>query len=390
MDVRKFSVKLDAEHITLFSTPGLPEWDSISPSVFLLAKCCHLHPADWVLLLGYDLGAFSVYLARLFPHIHLSIIDQNITALEICRQTISVNGIAQDSVNILDTVELPPELHERQDAVFMLIPKGRLLSRRWLVQALHALKPEGHLYLAGSNRAGIHSIIKDAGQLFDNGQVLAYKKGNRVALCKRPPSTESLPDWASLPGVAPHSWVEFHVTISGNTLTIHSLPGVFSHDHIDEGTGLLLANLQIPQGARVLDVGCGYGIIGFLAAMHGTSLVHLVDNNLLAVAACRETMALNHLNNVEVFCGDLLDPVQGTKYDLILSNPPFHAGQEVNYQIAQAMIRQSFQALMPGGQLVIVANRFIRYERLIHGIFGNASVLAESGKFRLLSGFKSS
>jgi 16S rRNA (guanine1207-N2)-methyltransferase len=390
MDIRKFSVRLADEQITVFSTLGLAEWHIIAPSVTLLAKCSDLQSANQVLLLGCDLGALSVHIARLFPQPHLTIIDQNFTALEMCRQTLAANGIELGSVNILAAIELPPDLQGSLDAVLMLIPKGRSLSRRWLLQALHALKSAGHLYLAGSNRAGIQSIIKDAGQLFGNGRVLAYKKGNRVAEYTRQPFGEPTLDWVSFPGVAPHTWVEFPVTLAGRTLTIHSLPGIFSYDHVDEGTGLLLANLHIPEGARVLDVGCGYGIIGCSAAIQGASLVHLVDNNLLAVAACRESLALNHITNAEVFCGDLLDPLSQHRYDLILSNPPFHSGHAIDYQIAQAMIRQSYQALSPGGQLVIVANRFIRYEHLIEDVYGNVSILAKSGKFHLLSGLKSS
>jgi len=92
--------------------------------------------------------------------------------------------------------------------------------------------------------------------------------------------------------------------------------------------------------------------------------------------------------NTTVLAGDLLGSVGSNKYDLILSNPPFHAGQAVDFQIAGAMIRQSYQALNPDGQITIVANRFIPYDRLINEIFGNVSCLIESGRFHVLSGKK--
>ena len=66
--------------------------------------------------------------------------------------------------------------------------------------------------------------------------------------------------------------------------------------------------VQIPPGAKVLDAGCGYGIIGLFAAVEGAGLVHLVDNNLLAVEACRETLSVNGIKNAEVSAGDLLNP----------------------------------------------------------------------------------
>jgi 16S rRNA (guanine1207-N2)-methyltransferase len=390
MDVRKLSVSLGDEQIELLSTPGLPEWEDLSPSINLLVKYSKLQSAENILLMGCDLGSLCVYLRRFFPAVSLAVHDLNATALEICRRTLSANGISQTSVNILESAELPTTLEDTQDVVFLIAPKGRVLSRRWLVQAMHALKLGGRLFLVGANSAGIRSIIKDAGQLFGGGSLLAYKKGHRVAEFTRPSTTRPLPDWASFPGIAPHTWVEFPVTVFDQELTIRSLPGVFSYDHLDEGTALLLAHMQVPAGTRVVDIGCGYGIIGLSATIHGASLVHLVDNNLLAVASTRASLAVNHMPTAEVFCGDLLDPLSQYVYDLILSNPPFHRGHAVDYQIAEAMIRQSFHALHPGGRLVIVANRFIRYQRLIQDIFANVSILAESPKFHLLSGIKSS
>jgi 16S rRNA (guanine1207-N2)-methyltransferase len=138
-----------------------------------------------------------------------------------------------------------------------------------------------------------------------------------------------------------------------------------------------------------LDIGCGYGIIGLFAAVHGATWVDFVDTDLLAIASCKETLTLNRIKNVSIFTGDLLDPIGSNKYDLILSNPPFHAGQGVDYQIAKAMIRQAYHALNTGGRIIIVANRFIRYDHQIQQVFGNISYLAETGKFHVLSGVKS-
>ena len=45
-------------------------------------------------------------------------------------------------------------------------------------------------------------------------------------------------------------------------LRIFSLPGVFSANELDNGTSLLLSTLTSPIQGKVLDVGCGAGVIG--------------------------------------------------------------------------------------------------------------------------------
>jgi 16S rRNA (guanine1207-N2)-methyltransferase len=389
-DTLNMLVKICKEQIEIVTRPGLPAWDLVSPSVQLLAEYGRINPADSVLLFGCHIGALGAYLARLLPKIQLTITDDNFNSLEVAKQTLLVNSIPLESVSILPEIDLPSELDHKWDEVFIQIPKGRAFTRRWLVQAYNALVIGGTLYLAGSNNSGIQSVIKDAQELYGSGRVLAYKKGNRIAQFTKGTGDELIPAWANAPGIAPHTWVEFSIHLSPHTFLIQSLPGIFSFDHLDAGTEMLLSVTRVPQGAKVLDVGCGYGIIGLYAAVNSAGLVHLVDNNLLAVAASRETLARNHINNAEVFAGDLLNPVFPNKYDLILSNPPFHTGHAVDYQIAETMISQSYQALSPGGQMIIVANRFIRYNHLIQATFGNLSILQESGKFHVLSGLKSS
>lgn len=385
--VRHLSVDLVDGPIEVVTKLGLPDWALISPSTQLLADCISVNPNDSVLLYGCHQGVLAVHLARNLSNGQLSITDIDYSALELTRMTLAANHV--NSVSILTDIDLPQKLHQKFNTLIIQIPKGRALTRRWLLQAYNALILGGKLYIAGSNMSGIQSVIKDAHGLFANGRILAYKKGNRVAQFIKQSTQAPFLNWVQVPGLASGTWNEFSITVSTHTFCIRSLPGVFSYNHLDEGTNMLLSVIRVPPGARVLDVGCGYGILGVYAAIEGAGIVHLIDNNLLAVASSRETITLNRIANAEVYAGDLLDPIGSDKYDLILSNPPFHTGHAVNYQIAQAMIDQSYQALNPEGQLIIVANRFIRYDHLIESIFGNVSTLTESGKFHVLSGLKS-
>jgi 16S rRNA G1207 methylase RsmC len=384
---KQFSVNLCNEVIEVVSKPGLPDWDQLQPSAELLAKYPRLLPSDRVLLMGCHHGALSVYIARQLAIGQLCVTDNSYIALEMTRRTLEANNIS--SVDLQTDVNLPENVWKKYDTVFIQVPKGRKLIRRWLIQAYQALKDGGSIYISGSNQAGIQSSIKDAVELFRNGYIMAYKKGNRISHLVKQLNGQPLPAWACSPGIESGTWIEFSVSISDRLFQIRSLPGIFSFDHLDAGTEMLLSIINITPGSKVLDVGCGYGLIGLYAATQGANWVDLIDNDLLAIAACKETLAINRISNTRLFTGDLLDPIGSSKYDLILSNPPFHTGQAVDFQIAEAMIRQSYQALNPSGQLSIVANRFIPYDRIIREIFGNISCLIESGRFHVLSASKS-
>jgi 16S rRNA (guanine1207-N2)-methyltransferase len=94
------------------------------------------------------------------------------------------------------------------------------------------------------------------------------------------------------------------------------------------------------------------------------------------------------LNNIHVFASDVLSTVRGKEYDLILSNPPFHTGRDVDYRVAMAFIEQSYEALTSGGQLYVVANRFIRYDKIIDMYFQHVDQVLQSPRFHVLCGVK--
>ena len=381
-------VILGVKQIEVVNQKSLEKWDVVYPALRLVAENILVTSNERILLYGCHQGALPTYLVTSYPQTTLTIIDHNYTAIETTRQTLAANSILLTSVDFMTNLELPAECNSKFEIVIMMLPKSRSLARRWLIQASHALAPSGRLYIAGSNAEGIQSVLKDASELFGQGSILAYKKGNRIAqfIMKDPAAT--VPDWALTPGIAPGTWVEFSVEAANQVLQIRSLPGIFAYDHLDEGTYTLLQAMEIPHAARVLDAGCGYGIIGMTASLLGAGRVDLIDNNLLAIAAAQETIRVNHLKNVEAFPGDLINSTSLGQYDLVISNPPFHSGHSVDYLVAEAIIRHAFMALERGGRVVIVANRFIRYDRLIEDIFGSCSTLRKSNKFHVLSGLK--
>lgn len=277
------------------------------------------------------------------------------------------------------------------DLVLLTIPKERRYARTLLLAAWEALKPGGKLLLAGPTRKGAKAVITDAERLFGNVAVLGYRQHQRVAACTRGDSLPApLPEEFQQPGVAPGTTHTFRVERPEGTLTIASHPGIFSWQALDEGTALLLAHLEIQAGMRVWDVGCGSGILGLAAALAGASEVFMSDVNLLAVVYAQVNAAANQLEaGTTIFPADGLCPLpshQGPPpFDLILSNPAFHLGQAVDRGMADAIITQAASTLAPTGRLLIVANRFLNYDRFMAAHFGHVQRLADTGKFHVIA-----
>jgi 16S rRNA (guanine1207-N2)-methyltransferase len=381
-----FTATLHGQTLQIVSKPGLSNWDRVTPATVLLAETVEAAPDARILQLGCGHGAVGVALARQVPDGHVVLMDIDFIALTMAGQTLEANGVANAQVQ--PAISVLPDGAGAFDAVAMELPKGRKLARRWLVEAQAALKPGGALYLAGANEQGIQPAIQDAAALFGGAVVLRYKKGNRVARAARAAPPAGRPEWAGEAGIAPGTWREFEVGVRGHVFRLRSLPGVFAFDDdLDEGTRLLLDHLEVVPGAQaVLDVGCGYGIIGLVAARLGAGHVELVDVNLLAIASARENIAGNAISNAEAFLSDAFSAVGDKRYDLIASNPPFHTGKSVDYAVAQAFIEHARSTLKPGGRLLLVANKFIRYDQLMRTTFNAVECLVETNKYHVLQG----
>jgi 16S rRNA (guanine1207-N2)-methyltransferase len=373
--------------VTFTSKPGLEDWKRVRPAEILIASLVSFRPGENVLLFGCRHGALPAALALANPRVMFTCVESNWISVKCIHQTVTSSQI--ENLYIHRYPVEPKFKEESFQTAILLIPKSRSLARRWLLEACKALAPGGVLHIGGANDAGVQSVIKDANDLFTHNAVLGYKKGERIARLSEKRAEELFPDWTRSSGIVPGTWIEFDSTIGGDNYLIRSLPGIFSYDHLDEGTSFLLENIKIPDHARVLDIGCGYGIIGMVAAKRQkTALVDMVDVDLMGVASSIENIHLNALDNAHAFASDLLSTCSENSYQLILSNPPFHAGKETNHVISSAMIEQAYNSLAPGGEFTLVANRFLRYEKQMEIYFSKVSIKAQNNKYHIITGVR--
>lgn len=164
-------------------------------------------------------------------------------------------------------------------------------------------------------------------------------------------------------------------------------PGVFSHKRVDPGTRLLLEKAEIPQEGTVLDLGCGYGVIGIVIAKLNPKLkVYMVDINKRAVELAKLNAKLNNVEKqVTVLHGDLYEPVKDMKFNLIITNPPFTAG----FSIVERIIVEAKQYLETHGTIQLVAKRaHKKIIELLEKIYGNVEVLASKSGYKVLKSTK--
>jgi len=137
-------------------------------------------------------------------------------------------------------------------------------------------------------------------------------------------------------------------------LTAFTRPGVFAHRRIDPAARHLLNAVDLAEGARVLELGCGSGCVSLgLAARHPSVEVHAIDSSARAVDCLKRAAVHNELPNLTVALeadGRVPDP---GGYDLVLANPPYYA----DFRIAEMFVESARIALAPGGTLLIVTKQ---------------------------------
>jgi len=120
-----------------------------------------------------------------------------------------------------------------------------------------------------------------------------------------------------------------NITYENKNISLYTDNGVFSKEHFDYGSKLLITNfLKEHKKGRVLDLGCGYGIIGITLSNNKDLFIDMVDINKRAVELSKENLKLNNIENANCFESNIYSEVK-EKYNYIITNPPIRAGKEI-------------------------------------------------------------
>jgi len=178
---------------------------------------------------------------------------------------------------------------------------------------------------------------------------------------------------------------KFESEVLGDKIFINSGSGLFSLKKADFGTELLIKNAKIPGAdAKIMDLGCGYGIVGIALKKHNPKLdVTLIDVNDRAIQLAKKNCDENDTECLvlksDIFSNPLL---KDKRFDVILTNPPFSAGKKVCIEF----IKQSFEHLNEKGLLELVAPHNKGGEslkKIMQKTFDNVDELAKKRGFRV-------
>lgn len=166
--------------------------------------------------------------------------------------------------------------------------------------------------------------------------------------------------------------------IKNVALELDSDPAIFSPNAVDAGTLAMLSVTDFLPEDKVLDLGCGCGVVGILAAkLLGEERVVLCDISGVAVKAAAENAGRNGVGGVSVRQSDAYENIPERDFTLTLSNPPYHT----DFSVAKEFIEGGYKRLVTGGRMIMVTKRLTWYKNKLTAVFGGVKVSEIEGYY---------
>jgi len=284
----------------------------------------------------------------------------------------------------LASAEQPTEdqgLPSRFDLVLIKVPKTLALLEDQLYR-LRAHIDNHTIIIAAGMTKNIHNSTS---ALFENilgpTTTSLAKKKSRLIFCQ--------PQASPWSGVSPYP---SHYPLEDTRFQLTNHANVFSRASLDIGTRLLLKHIhELPAADTIVDLGCGNGVIGLLAAeQRPNAKLIFTDESFMAVASAQANFeqAFGGGREAQYSVNNCLDDMSSDSVDLVLNNPPFHQQGALAEHIARQMFSDAKRVLNPGGEIWVIANRHLGYHVQLKRLFGNCQTLASNKKFVLLQASK--
>lgn len=280
----------------------------------------------------------------------------------------------QRQIDVTFGVDFPAH---HADQVVIFIPKAKELLNYILHVVASHLKSGQSIFLVGEKKGGVERAAK---QLVPYGKTLKLDSARHCQFwqCVLEQTTELKP----LESFAK----TYTVPVAETQILVTALPGVFSQNHLDVGTALLLPYLNQLKSGKLVDFGCGAGVLSaYLAKLDSKHEVYALDVDAFALRSTQMTLEQNGISATQYHVKAVVGIEDApTQVDAIISNPPFHQGIRTDYTASEQLCQYAKKHLKPKGELWIVANRFLNYPLLIEQYFGRCQTVTDQQGFKVL------
>ena len=294
------------------------------------------------------------------------------------RQNLVENNLDSKAVTFKNSIDEPQGAY---DLVLIKIPKSHALLEDQLAR-IKPFLPETTTVIAAAMARSIHtSTLKLFEKYLGPTKTSLAKKKARLIFCEVDKSL------AEIKSPYPKSYV-----LEGTDYTIINHANVFSRESLDIGTRFFIQHIpQSEKYKRIIDLGCGNGIVGLMAANKNPEAdIIFSDESYMAIQSAKENYenAFNGQRKAEFFLNDCLTGINKDSVDLVLNNPPFHQNNAVGDAVAWQMFKQSKDVLKQEGELWVIGNRHLNYHVKLKKLFGNCKTIASNKKFVVLKSVK--
>lgn len=292
----------------------------------------------------------------------------------LCQQSSKPHADALERSGFSTTAEAEGEY----PLILALPPRQREEARAVLARAVMHAGTEGMVVAAAANNEGARTAEQDLARLA--GPVQSLSKHKSRVFWTSPAAGRNLDlarEWEAADRPQPIGDARFQ-----------SRPGLFSWDRIDPGSKFLAEHLAKISG-RVADLGAGFGYLSseILARCPAVTALDLYEAEARALDLARVNLAGASVP-LDFLWHDVTTGLP-RRYDAIVTNPPFHDGRADRTDLGQGFIKAAAGALVPGGRLLLVANRHLPYEATLAASLKAVKLVAEEDRYKILEAVKS-
>lgn len=250
-------------------------------------------------------------------------------------------------------------------AAVVCLPRSRDAARALVARAMAEVTPGGPVAIDGQKTDGIDAMLKECRAMGLTVAGPVSKAHGKVFVLQA--------------GPALHGWEARPHLIAGGFQT---LPGVFSADAPDRGSALLAAALPEKLGARVIDLGAGWGYLAREILERPTvQELDVVEAEQDALDCARANLGED--SRVRFHWEDARSFKPLRPAHAVVMNPPFHTAREADPALGLAFLRAAAAMLVPDGTLWLVANRHLPYGPTLEALFRQVEDVGGDSAFRL-------